>query len=220
MNLSRLMVLGVLAERGPIHGHQIRRHAEITNVEAWGGVSVGSLYRELHRMEDESLVEPVRSEQVGRRPARTIYRITGEGWLELAVQREQAVREMHGGPDPLGVALQFGGFADDRAHLAELLRQRRQAIANALEMLAAERERLVDMGHIDATTAAVFRRGEVHLAAELAWHDEYAETLASEQRGAPAGAGSGAPANWTPATQGNGSVDMLPSTPSARGASS
>lgn len=185
MNLSRLMVLGVLAERGPIHGHQIRRHAELTNVEAWGGVSVGSLYRELHHMEDEGLVEPVRSEQVGRRPARTVYAITHEGWLELHVLREQAVKEMRYGPDPLGVALQFGGFADDRDHLAELLRQRRHGIANALESLGAERGRLVANGYINDTTAAVFRRGEVHLAAELAWHDECAEALVGEGAGRP-----------------------------------
>ena len=29
MNLSRLMILGLLAERGPMHGHQIRRAGEL-----------------------------------------------------------------------------------------------------------------------------------------------------------------------------------------------
>ena len=81
MNLTRLMVLGVLAQHGPRHGHEIRRTAEITNVGEWGGVSVGALYRELRLMEAEGLVEPVRTEQVGRRPARTVYSITG-AWLD------------------------------------------------------------------------------------------------------------------------------------------
>jgi hypothetical protein len=42
---------------------------------------VGALYRELRQMEGEGLVDAVRTEQVGRRPARTIYAITQEGWL-------------------------------------------------------------------------------------------------------------------------------------------
>src|SRR6185437_17081255 len=104
MNLTRLMALGILA-RGPRHGHQIRRDAEITNVGEWGGVSVGALYRELHRMEEEGLVEPLRSEQVGKRPARTIYQITDEGFRELHILWEQAIGEIHPNPDPLGVAL-------------------------------------------------------------------------------------------------------------------
>src|ERR1700729_3535826 len=104
MNLSRLMVLGLLAH-GPRHGHQIRRDAEQTNVGNWGGVSVGALYRELRLMEGEDLVEPLRTEQVGRRPARTVYEITGEGRIELQSLREQAIKPTGFGPDALGVAL-------------------------------------------------------------------------------------------------------------------
>lgn len=216
MNLSRLMVLGILAAHGPMHGHQIRRHAEVTNVEAWGGVSVGSLYRELHRMEGEGLVEPVRSEQVGRRPERTVYAIGREGWRELNFLREQAATELRYGPDPLGVALLFGGFADDPARLAELLGQRRQAIANSLEALVTERERLVAKGYIDETCVAVFRRGEVHVAAELAWHDEWAERLAATHRNDTtpddlSGAGQ------QPGVEKNGVIEMRPGSRSAEG---
>ena len=103
------MVLATLASSGPRHGHEIRRIAEITNVGEWGGVSVGALYRELRAMESEGLVQAVRTERVGRRPARTVYEITGEGQLELAMLREGAIRTVHWGPDPLGVALTFAG---------------------------------------------------------------------------------------------------------------
>src|SRR6516225_4522792 len=105
MNLTRLMVLGTLAVHGPRHGHEIRRLAELTNVGEWGGVSVGALYRELRVMETESLVEAVRTEQVGRRPARTVYQITGDGRIELVTLRDRAIRPTEIGPDPLGVAL-------------------------------------------------------------------------------------------------------------------
>lgn len=179
MNLTRLMVLGVLADRGPMHGHQIRRTAEITNVERWGGVSVGALYRELHHMEDEGLVEPVRSEQVGRRPARTVYTITSEGRLELHLLGELAVEEPPDSPDALAVALLFGGLGNDHDNLTALLRGRRRKLEIALESLTGERDRLVSKGYLDDIAIAVFRRGEVHLEAELIWHDEFAEMSAA-----------------------------------------
>src|SRR3954468_11188902 len=98
MNLSKLMVLGLLASQGPRHGHQIRRDAERTNVGNWGGVSVGALYREIRQMEREGLVEAVRTEQVGRRPARTVYRITDEGGRRLHDLRGEAIRGLSFGP--------------------------------------------------------------------------------------------------------------------------
>jgi DNA-binding PadR family transcriptional regulator len=56
-------------------------------VGEWGGVSVGALYRELRAMDGEGLISAVRTEQAGRRPARTVYAITDEGRLELAMLR-------------------------------------------------------------------------------------------------------------------------------------
>ena len=141
------MVLGLLASHGPRHGHQVRRDAEQTNVGNWGGVSVGAVYRELHQMEGEGLVEPVRTEQVGRRPARTVYRITDAGRQELRGLRERAIRDLHFGPDAFGVALVFGRTWN-RAELIGLLQARRQAIANALVGVSAECIRLEARGAI------------------------------------------------------------------------
>src|SRR5690242_8430954 len=176
MNLTRLMVLGELAHHGPRHGHQIRRDAEMTNVGSWGGVSVGALYRELRCLEEERLVEPIRTEQVGRRPARTIYRITEEGRRELSILRRQAILDLHPGPDALGVALMFGGVGE-RDELAMLLRARRQAVANLFEGLTAKRTYLASKGQLSPADEAVFRRAELHLEAGLRWHDEFAPLL-------------------------------------------
>ena len=179
MNLSRLMVLGILA-RGPRHGHQIRRDAEITNVGEWGGVSVGALYRELHRMEEEGLVEPLRSEQVGKRPARTIFQITDEGFRELHILWEQAIAEIHPGPDPLGVALLFAGTSDV-GDIGGLLRARRQTLAIALERLTGDIENLEARGFLSPGHLAVMRRGEMHIRTELAWHAEFEPILSAAQ---------------------------------------
>jgi DNA-binding PadR family transcriptional regulator len=176
MNLSRLMVLGLLASHGPLHGHRIRRDAEQTNVGNWGGVSVGALYRELREMEGEGLVEPVRTEREGRRPARTVYRITVEGRRELRILRERAICDLRFGPDAFGVALVFGRTWD-RAELIVPLRARRQAIASALEGIAAACAHLQARGAIGPLDAAMFRRRGMQLEAELRWHEEFERVL-------------------------------------------
>ena len=140
------MALGTLARYGPQHGHQIRRLADLTNVGEWGGVSVGALYRELRAMEGEGLVETVRTEQVGRRPARTVYEITGDGRIELQSLREQAIKPTGFGPDALGVALTFAAEGMDPAELRDTLRARRNRLEISAVELAAELERLTGQG--------------------------------------------------------------------------
>jgi len=175
------MALGTLARYGPQHGHQIRRLADVTNVGEWGGVSVGALYRELGAMEREGLVERVRTEQVGRRPARTVYQISADGRLELKALRDQAIRLAEFfGPDPLGVALSFAIDGMDREELRDALRLRRGRLAISAEELAAERERLLAKGHLGVFEAAIMRRGVMHIETEVRWHDELDVLLAGQ----------------------------------------
>jgi DNA-binding PadR family transcriptional regulator len=171
-------VLGTLAQHGPRHGHEIRRIAEVTNVGEWGGVSVGALYRELRTMEGEGLVEAVRTEQVGRRPARTVYAITGEGQMELGMLREQGIKGIHWWPDPLGVALSFASAGTDREELASWLGSRREAFALIVAQLQDDRQRMVAKGWLDSFQATVMYRGQLHAEAEVRWHDEFAKILA------------------------------------------
>ena len=179
MNLSRLMILGLLAERGPMHGHQIRRTAELTNAGVWGGITGGALYAELRKLDGEGLVEAVREEQVGRRPARTVYQITQEGRLELVVQRDAALEVVFGSADPVSVVLLFAAGAD-AAELGERLAARCRRVTGQLETMAAERERLTRQGILPPLAVAAFRRGELRLEAELRWHEEFERQLAAD----------------------------------------
>jgi DNA-binding PadR family transcriptional regulator len=178
VNLTRLMALGILAKSGPSHGHHIRRIAELTDVSEWGGVSVGALYRELRAMEREGLVEATRTERVGNRPERTVYAITDEGQLELTTLREQAIKPLFSSHDPIGVALLFASHGMEREDLRRTLRVRRDKLAIWITEVAAERERLIRKGHIDAVAASVMRRAVVHVEAEIRWHDEFDAELA------------------------------------------
>lgn len=176
MNLSRLMMLSVLAGQGPRHGHQLRRDAERANAGNWAGVKMGALYRELNTMEQAGQVVALRREQLGLRPARTVYEITDEGRKELQRLRDQAIRGVHFGADPLGVALMFGRVAD-RAEVADMLADRRELITLSLKGLRDECARLREEGQIDALDVAMFHRRELQLEAELSWHDEFESLL-------------------------------------------
>jgi DNA-binding PadR family transcriptional regulator len=178
MNLTRLMALGVLARGGPTHGHHIRRVAEVTNVGEWGGVSVGALYRELRTMEREGLVEAARTEKVGNRPERTVYAITDEGRLELTTLREQAIKPLEFGPNPLGVALMFAGGDMDPADLRRTLRARRDMLAIRVEAIRADCDQLVAKGALDLLAETNMRRAIMHTETEIRWHDEFDAALA------------------------------------------
>ena len=193
MNLTRLMALGILARSGPSHGHHIRRLAEVTNVGEWGGVSVGALYRELRTMEREGLIEAQRTEKVGNRPERTVYAITDEGYLELTTLREQAIKPLTTGLDPIGVALLFAADGMQREDLRRLLRTRGEMLALAVEHVKADREQLIAAGHMDMLAAAGMRRSILAMEAEVRWHDEMDAALAKTDEAQTPGHPEGSP---------------------------
>ncbi len=180
LNLTRLAVLGLLAERGPRHGHQLRHDTEVVEAERWGGIGPGSVHRELRHLEAVGLIEAVRTERVGRWPERTVYRITEEGRSELSLLRRQAMADIGRRADPVNVVLVFAG-TDAPAELDELLARRQAALEAKAAELAGERRRGESEGFllpsVSPLQAASFRRGELMVAAELAWHAECEQLL-------------------------------------------
>jgi DNA-binding PadR family transcriptional regulator len=154
-----------------MHGHHIRRRAELVSAGEWGEVAIGGLYALLHRLEEESLLEPVRREQSGNFPARTVYGITPEGRAELARHRRQAFQKAELRADPVDVAVMFGAGCDE-AELRQLLDERKRSIASTLASQRAERQRLAEHGYLRPASVAVFRHWEQRLEAELRWHKE------------------------------------------------
>lgn len=169
-NPVRLLILGLLVG-GPLYGNQILRAAEQSGIEQWGGVKVGALYGMLHRLEAEGLVEPVRTEQEGHRPQRTVYAITADGQAELAIQRDRALTQPVVYSTTVEAALKWSAGLDHGA-LRERLSLRRSALASALADLLASRELHLREGSLPAASMAGYRRTQLHLEAELAWHDE------------------------------------------------
>jgi DNA-binding PadR family transcriptional regulator len=76
------MILGLVSYLQPVHGYDIRKELTSWNVESWANVQPGSIYHALRKLNEEGLLEEVGTEQVGGRPARTMYRMTKDGEAE------------------------------------------------------------------------------------------------------------------------------------------
>lgn len=157
-----------------MHGHRIRRAAQTDRTELWADVKPGSLYGALHRMEAEGIVEAVRTEQEGKRPARTVYGITEEGRGELAAHRDEALRESRLRPDPVDLALHFTGDLSEGA-LRSALEARRGSLAAQLASWRRVRESADS--YLSEMEKMTFGHTLARLEAELVWHDEILEKL-------------------------------------------
>jgi DNA-binding PadR family transcriptional regulator len=165
VNPTRLFVLGALARRGPMYGHQLRRGARLDRADLWSEVRPGSLYGALHRLAAEGLIEAVRTEQDGRLPARTVYAITEEGHRELRALRAEAFGPAGLRPDPVDLALVMSADVGEdvlRGHLDDRIR----ALSAQAAGIARHR------AWPDQTVAddLVAEHARLRLEAELAWH--------------------------------------------------
>jgi DNA-binding PadR family transcriptional regulator len=208
MNPTRLFVLGALARHGPMYGHQIRRDARIDRTELWSEVKPGSLYAALHRLQAEGLIEPVRTEQQGNLPARTVYAITGEGRRELKVLRAEALREVALRPDPVDLALTVCADLDEDA-LRGFFASRREALAGRAAFFAREREQAWP----DQTPAddLIMEHVTARIETELRWHDAVIERvgkLAASAAVASAAADARAAAASVPAASAAADADV------------
>jgi DNA-binding PadR family transcriptional regulator len=168
MNPTRLFVLGALERHGPMYGHQIRRDARIDRTELWSEVKPGSLYSALHRLQAEGLIEPVRTEQQGNLPARTVYAITSEGRRELTALREDALREVTMRPDPVDLALAMSADLDEDT-LRQYFASRRQALSGRAAVFARARAHSwPDQGPADDL---IIEHAMARIETELRWHD-------------------------------------------------
>jgi DNA-binding PadR family transcriptional regulator len=167
VNPTRLFILGALSRHGPMYGHQLRRDARIDRTEMWSEVQPGSLYGALHRLAAEGLIEPLRTEQPGQLPARTVYGITAAGRLELRVLRAEALQQIRLQPDPVDLAL---AMSDDLSE--ETLRGYLEDRVRALSVQASQLEHQRERAWPDQTVAddLVVEHARLRVEAELTWH--------------------------------------------------
>jgi len=81
-----LLVLTILARRGPLHGYGITAH--IQRLSDALRVEEGSLYPSLHRMEEAGWISARQITTEHNRPARA-YEMTAEGRRQLGLEEER-----------------------------------------------------------------------------------------------------------------------------------
>jgi DNA-binding PadR family transcriptional regulator len=150
-----------------MYGHQLRRDARLDQAQMWSDVQPGSLYSALHRLAAEGLIEPLRTEQQGQLPARTVYGITAEGRRELRALRAEALQEIRLQPDPVDLALAMSSELSEET-LRGYLEDRVRALSARASQLEHQRERAWP----DQTAAdeLVLEHATLRVQAELAWH--------------------------------------------------
>lgn len=174
MNQSRLFILGALARSGPMHGHQMRRAAQTDRTDMWSEVKPGALYQALHRMVQDGAIEPVRVEQEGSRPTRTIYRITDKGRQEREALRNAALRSFQLRHDPIDLALQnIDGMPQDQVRT--ILQDRRDLIATEYAAWRHVEESATQ--HLRPIEQVIVDHSLKRLEAELRWHDTLIDRL-------------------------------------------
>lgn len=151
-----------------MHGHQIRREAQTNRTELWTDIKIGSLYAALSRMATEGVIEAVRTERSGNRPARTIYAITELGRQDLAVLRDEILREVRLRPDPVDLALQYSTRLGPDAVIAAFTNRRAalQAELDAWQLLHSQAK-----PYLRGAEPLSFEHQLIRLDAEISWHD-------------------------------------------------
>ncbi|MFT3811804.1 MAG: PadR family transcriptional regulator [Acidovorax sp.] len=174
MSSIRLYILGVLANEGEMHGHQIRQLADKEYVTFWTDISVGALYGALKRLAGDGLIEEARIEREGGYPERQIWRITAEGRAALARLREEGLSEVVFRPDPFDLAMS----RLDQDRLDELPAVLELRLQRLREMLAHERAAIEKFAqNLSANEKFVARHRDARLAAEITWHESLLEGL-------------------------------------------
>src|SRR5579885_3635134 len=107
MSATRLLILGVIRFKQPTHGYEVRRELETWRAEQWAHIAYGSIYFALNKMAEEGLVEAVGTDQIGKRPARTLYTITEDGKEEFQRLLSDYWWDRKPLIDPFQVALAF-----------------------------------------------------------------------------------------------------------------
>lgn len=131
MSSIRLLLLGVLLRRQPIHGYDVRRELEQWHADHWANIAYGSIYSALGKMAEEGLIEAINTDAGERQGARTEYVITDRGKVEFEQLLHEYWWQLKPTIDPFQIALTFMDQMP-RAELLKALRHRADQLHSSI----------------------------------------------------------------------------------------
>ena len=131
-----MMILGIVQWAQPVHGYDVRRELLSWSADKWANVQPGSIYHALRKLAEEGLLRAVSTEQVGSRPARTLYELTDKGAAEFQTLLRGNWWHLADRPDPFMAAFAFLP-AMPREEAAAALRNRAIQLRAGVQQLEA-----------------------------------------------------------------------------------
>lgn len=173
VNPTRLLVLGMLAGWGRMHGYEIKQSARRAHLEDWSAVQVGSLYYAIKQLTMEGLVRPSGVEQRGVLPARRLLEITDAGrsaFHEMVVDAFDAIPDA-GRTDAFDVALCVSDVQTlDR--LEHAVGDRLRTWRRKLDEVDQARVEMSSASQTPATAIAVLSHVQRRCRTEVEWLEE------------------------------------------------
>lgn len=105
MSAVRILLLGILNDRQPRHGYEVKQILESWNADRWANVGYGSIYFALKKMAEEGLLTIL--EDQGGKQDKTVYQITEVGTNAFMVMLRKQWIDLKPLFDPFQVALTF-----------------------------------------------------------------------------------------------------------------
>lgn len=127
MTLLALAVLELLAE-APMHPYEMKQKMHERGTERAIPLKPASIYDTVERLSRAGFIAPVETNREGRRPERTIYRLTGTGADELESWLRRLLEEPSREYPRFGAALMFLGALRRKEEAINVLERRATAI--------------------------------------------------------------------------------------------
>ncbi|MEH7253397.1 PadR family transcriptional regulator [Neobacillus niacini] len=164
-------ILAVLSSR-PCSGYDIKAEFEHKGASLYWGISFGSIYPHLKKLEQKGLIQTINEEQGGRQ--KKIYDLTGEGWTELqnwlkSLTSSRVIR------DELMVKMTAweAALPDERILFIDHLKQRKKETEDMLNYFIEWPKN--DYSFISEYGELAINYGQKILKAELEWIEETIE---------------------------------------------
>ncbi|MFE0464687.1 PadR family transcriptional regulator [Kitasatospora sp. NPDC058965] len=130
-NPLALALLGLLLEQ-PMHPHAMAAALRERQLDLTFKLTTGSLYDTVRALARDGWTEATDTEQVGGRPARTVYRLTPQGRRSFAAWLDELIREpAQEYPKFLSALGYLGALGPERA--AQALRERAAALQDRID---------------------------------------------------------------------------------------
>ncbi len=176
---TKLILLGLLLEEGPMHGYEVRQRIKHEHMEEYADISYGAIYFALNKLAQGGFIEKLTTAQRGRRPPRDVYQITEKGKKEfLRLLRENLVK-IEKRIAPLDIVIRFAR-ALPPGELREHLQRRKELLRKELQSLEKEKAEALKSHQQESyleIMKALFDHGLLRLESEIKWLEAVLEKL-------------------------------------------